>query len=398
MLLSHQASGRSDRPRPAGDSGELTVVGAGPAGLAVAILAAKAGRKVVVHERHRDVGSRFHGDFQGLENWSSEIDALDELRSLGIEPSFDAIPRREQVAFGPDGRRHTFRSARPFYYLLRRGDGPGTLDRSLKEQALAAGVEIRFGDVVRHPPAGGVVAWGPRRADILAVGYLFETDLEDGSFAILDDRLAPGGYGYLLVHGGQATLATCLFSDFHNEARYLERTVEILAEKLGFAMRRPRRFGGVGNFHLLHPSPSGHIYWTGEAAGIQDALWGFGIRYALRSAQLAAAFDLDGDPESYHRAWEERIGGYLRTSLLNRYGCNLAGKWGYLWILRQLSRSRDPRRYLQRLYAPALWKRALLPLVYRSLQRPKEKVRQDCCCRWCADLVTEAPVEAAVEA
>jgi flavin-dependent dehydrogenase len=72
----------------------LHVVGAGPAGLTAAIVGRRAGRPVIVHERRQDVGCRFHGDFQGLENWSTERDVLDELAALGIEPTFDAIPFR----------------------------------------------------------------------------------------------------------------------------------------------------------------------------------------------------------------------------------------------------------------------------------------------------------------
>jgi len=372
--------------------GTLTVVGAGPAGLTAAILGCRAGRRVVVYESRRDVGGRFHNDFQGLENWSGEGDVLEEMSALGIETSFDAVPFREQVCFGPDGREHVFRSARPFYYVVRRGPGPGTLDRSLKEQALAAGAEIRFGERVRHPPADSVVAWGPRRADALAVGYLFETDLPDGSFAVLDDRLAPQGYGYLLVHGGQATLAVCLFHDFHNEALYLERTVEFLRRKVGFSMRGPRRFGGIANTHLARPVRRGHVFWAGEAVGAQDALWGFGIRYALLSGKLAAS-DPEADFRSYRRLWEEAIGGPLRASFVNRYFYSRARRSGYRWLLWRLSRSGNACAYLRRLYAASWWKRALFPLIYRSFSRRAEAARAECCCTWCAERarIREAP-------
>lgn len=62
-----------------------TVVGAGPAGLAAAITLAGAGRPVRVLERHHAVGQRFHGDMQGLENWSAGEDVLTRLRGLGID-------------------------------------------------------------------------------------------------------------------------------------------------------------------------------------------------------------------------------------------------------------------------------------------------------------------------
>ena len=59
----------------------VTIVGAGLAGLACAIVLARAGRPVIVREWHTTVGNRFHGDFQGLKNWSDGLDVLDELRA-----------------------------------------------------------------------------------------------------------------------------------------------------------------------------------------------------------------------------------------------------------------------------------------------------------------------------
>jgi len=74
-----------ERPSRAG----VEIVGAGPAGLSAALTAARAGREVTVWERRADCGSRFHGDLQGLENWTTRGDVLEELAGMGIATTFD---------------------------------------------------------------------------------------------------------------------------------------------------------------------------------------------------------------------------------------------------------------------------------------------------------------------
>ena len=143
---------------PAAADSTIEIVGAGPAGLAAAITAARGGARVVVHERAQRVGSRFHGDFQGLENWTTAGDVLDEVRALGIAADFLAAPRRQQVCFGPGGEAYDVASPDPFYYLVQRGPEGASIERSLLRQALAAGVDVHFGSTVRTLPRGGVYA------------------------------------------------------------------------------------------------------------------------------------------------------------------------------------------------------------------------------------------------
>jgi flavin-dependent dehydrogenase len=350
--------------------GPLTVIGAGVAGLAAAITACKAGREVVVYERNRDVGGRFHGDFQGLENWSDSSDVLEEFASLGIAPNFTAVPVRRQICFAPHDQEYVFQSNQPFYYLITRGPQPGTLDYALKEQALAVGADIRFGEPIREPPPGSIVAWGPRRANALAVGYLFETELSDGDFAVIDDQLSPGGYGYLLIHGGQATLATCLFHDFRNHQTYLERTVDFFCRKLQFSVRSARLFGGVGNVHWSPPPNSERVFRAGEAAGLQDALWGFGLRYAVLSGRYAAVCVAHHDePHRVYNSWQKTIGQRVCASVVNRYLFERLGKAAYYLLFERLSQSTHPHGILQRLYASTTWKRALFALIHQCPSR-----------------------------
>src|SRR6266511_1847432 len=137
----------------------IHVVGAGPSGLAAALTANRAGRAVIVHERGPDVGRRFHDDVQGLENWTTDGDVIDEIAALGIDPTFDHTPIREAVVFDPRGHPHTYRSPQPLFYLVRRGAGAGTLDSSLKTQALARTVPMRLSPIAWPRGAMRTCSW-----------------------------------------------------------------------------------------------------------------------------------------------------------------------------------------------------------------------------------------------
>lgn len=361
--------------------GALDVVGAGPAGLSAALAARARGVEVTVYEKRSDVGARFHGDFQGLENWTSRIDVLAELEASGIETNFAHTPIYEVVCLSIDGTTHTVRAAEPIFYLVRRGCEPGTLDQALKAQAQEAGVTICFGERRRHVPDGGVVAEGPHRADVIAAGYVFDTDMANGCYATVSDRLAPAGYSYLLIEQGRGTVATCMFKGFHDERRYLDATVAFFQREVGLRWHSARRFGGSGNYQRVETTRIGDHCYAGEAAGLQDALFGFGLRYALTSGHLAGRSRAEGS--DYEQAWQARLAGLNAASVFNRWLYERLGDWGRRTVLKHAVASRDPRQTLNRIYAPLRWKAAVagwLPSL--PVLRP-EHIRAGCNCTWC---------------
>jgi flavin-dependent dehydrogenase len=361
----------------------VTVVGAGPAGLACAIALARAGLAVEVRERRASVGGRFHGDFQGLENWSDRDDILDELKAAGIAASFDHHPVSRSTVFDGWGEAHEVRGERPFYYLVRRGGGAGTLDTALLEQARAAGARVRFDDPVGSVEGPAVLAIGPRRADAIAAGYVFDTDAEDGSWAAFDDRLAPHGYAYLLIHAGRGTVASCMFTGFKNEASHLARTVAFFERRAGLVMRNPRPFGGYANFRLPRTAMQGGHPVIGEQAGFQDALAGFGMRYAIRSGVLAARSIVEG--ADYTALWRAELLPGLRTGVANRYIFNAIGRRGRRWALRGLAAGQTSGR-LQRLYRPSPLTRIVYPLARWRYRQPLADLscnHAECRCVWC---------------
>lgn len=338
----------------------ISIAGAGPSGLACAIALAKAGRRVVVHEHHNRVGARFHGDFQGLDNWTGDNDVLDELRAHGIRANFECHPVYGGTAFDAWGRSYPYSSRAPIYYLVRRGNEPGTLDTGLFQQAVEAGVEVRFGE--RQGAGPSIVSCGPRKVDVVAVGYLFETTMPDGAWICFNREMAPLGYSYLLIHRGRGTVAACMFDNFKQEREYLERTVGFFRERVGLEMKSPRKFGGYGNYDLPRSGVEHGALLLGERAGFQDPLAGFGIRYAIRSGIFAARSVLEG--ADYNSLWRRDLLQLLRTGLANRFFVNLTGDRGWRWILSHRLASEDVCEAMRKLYRPTTLTRALYPVAY----------------------------------
>ena len=377
------SAGLNSRPKERHKS-VVRIVGAGPAGLACAIGLARAEYPVIVHEQRAHVGGRFHGDFQGLENWSSDENVLEEFARYGIAASFDCRAVNSAVAFDAWGKRYDIRSENPLYHLVRRGWDHGTLDQSLLTQAQALGVDVRFSDRVKQVDGLSVLAGGPRTADAIAAGYVFDTDMADGDWVCFDNELAPLGYSYLLVHGGRGTVASCMFTGFKREAEYVARTIAAFRDRVGLSMHNKRRFGGYANFRLPRMAVQGGHLVVGEHAGFQDALAGFGMRYALRSGVLAARSIIEG--VDYTTLWRQELLPFLETGITNRFLFNSVGERGWRWILANRLQGTDARSSLQRLYGRPPWARLLFPIArwcYRAPLKDNSCDHQHCSCVWC---------------
>lgn len=367
-------------------SRRVTVVGAGPSGLAAAITLARAGWHVTVHEKGPRVGTRFHGDFQGLENWSRDEDVLDSLQRMGLEINFRISPRHSCLFYDASGRSYHVRTSRPFFYLVRRGDVEGSLDRGLYEQAQRAGVEFRFQSLLTSVDGLAIIATGPRYGDAIVVGYLFETDREDAAIGMVSQHVAPRGYSYLLVDQGRATLASCQFTHLNHWKTHLEATIETFQKIFPCEMRNARFFSGYGNLYVRRRLQEGSKLYVGEAAGLQDALWGFGMSYAITSGYLATQSVITG--ESYESLVHRELIPYHRAGIVNRALWELMGDRGFTFFVQRAARHADALRFIQKGTGPH-WSKDLLYPLARGVLRWRSKYRDEAChdehctCVWC---------------
>jgi flavin-dependent dehydrogenase len=369
----------------------IDVVGAGPAGLVAAINLAKAGFAVTLHEASPSVGHRFHGDFQGIENWTTEDDVRKFLKRINVEINFRFEPYRGGIFYSPNLKRRELHTREPIFYLVERGGKEGCLDFGLLRQAQELGVRVLLNARRWAVDQGGVIAVGPRAADVIAKGIVFDTDAQDAAYAIVDDRMAPKGYAYLLINRRRATLATVIYRDFRNEKTYFQKTLETFQKLVPTTMRNVREFGGFGNFFFRPSAIEGKKIYVGESAGFQDALFGFGMRYAMTSGFLAAQSIIRGS--SYDDLWKENLLPLLRVCASNRMIYEFLGNRGYEFAFKHIATRADLRDALGRQYTPSLWKAGLFPLALllgNLLRRMKIEDKschhEDCSCVWCVHI------------
>ncbi len=347
-------------------------------GLTAAALLASRGVAVEVHERKEGRGGRFAGGWQVLENGSCAEDALSELQRMGIKTTFEVVPARRAIFLDGGGGVHEVESSDPFAYFVRRGSGAGTLDEALWQQAREAGAAFSSGGGA--PARIDVVATGPRQADGVAKELVFSSDLPDTVAVLFDPRVTPSGYAYLFCLGGHATFGVAQVLGIAGLARARVGAWQRFRQVLGeFAVDRLHEGGQFMNFSIpAHLSGRDGRWYVGEAAGVQDYLFGLGNRLALRSAALA----VDGLLGAWdQRAFCRRLRQPMITSVALRFAYERAGSRTFAALCRRAAAS-DFRHLLMGLQRPRPAVRALSRLVMAAW-RERRGCRHATLCSWC---------------
>ncbi len=341
---------------------KINILGAGISGLSAAINLAKNGYNIEIFEKRSDCGRRFLGDLEGLENWSSRIDIIDEFRSMNIKTNFDYTPFKKLSV--SDGFEVTeINLDKPMFYLVRRGPVEKSFDQGLKNQALDLGVKIHFNSKEK-PNNMNIISTGPSGNKYIGSvrGIHFETDSDDLAFLLLNkDASANGAYSYLLISKGYGCICSVnIYVNAQEAKKYYNKTYELITNLVDIKIRNQKNVGGVGSF-LLRPNliKNGKIY-TGEAAGLQDLLWGFGMRYAIISGYLASVSITKN--QNYKKLIKKAIGDRLKTSVVNRYLTDKYYKYVQKYVFDELKKNTSNwMDALYERYNPSLYSRVLFP-------------------------------------
>jgi flavin-dependent dehydrogenase len=362
------------------DRVDYAIVGGGPAGLAVAIFAALAGRRAVVIERRRG--------------------PVDKACGEGLMPPGVAWLDRMGVEVAPDGA-HPFRGIR---YVDRDVvaeadfvEGPGlgirrtALSSAMRSRAAALGADLRqdceagtfavqadhvvlettrgriesrwlvgadglHGRVRRG--AGFKVAVGPRRR----VGVRRHFRLPPWSDRV-EVHWTDGVEAYVTPLGPERVGIALLWSaaggrpgDFDT----LLARVPTLRSRLGPAAACPETAArGAGPFDVrVEPIARGRVLLVGDAAGYLDAITGEGLSLAFAAAAALVEATVTGDATAYPRAWERLRRRHIAVTRLALWAAGHPSVRRR--VLRALARSPDAFRAFLALNTGAWgWGRAL---------------------------------------
>ena len=353
-------------------SREIGILGAGISGLTAAINLARNGYRVSVYDQKADCGKRFRGDLQGIENWSSKGDVLEDLASMNIKVNFDCYPF-SSLLLSNGYETLNFHLRRPLFYLVRRGDIEGSLDQGLEKQAIELGVKLNFN--CRRDGAD-IIATGPIPKEIFGVerGITFNTNMGDIALALVNDGAAYKGYSYLLVANGYGCIGAVLFDRFASADKCFQKTCQIISQLVNLDIRQEEDFGGACSFSLQNRLRLGKNLYTGEAAGLQDMLWGFGMRYALTSGFLAAKSIAEGD--DYQTLIKQRFDHMLRASVVNRFLWERMGRRHYSYLMSKCKKVKDPLDTLYEYFNLSTVQRLLFPLARFILGRRYKNLRR----------------------
>lgn len=276
------------------------MAGAGLAGLFAALRLARAGREVEVMDAKSRIAPSSGPHTEAVRDYVGD-EALQELKRHGFD--LDPFGSIETTVRRSERFENVLRGRA--YNLFLRGREPETVDQELYRRCQDAGVAFTFGAKFGSATKADIVATGPPpgESNVLGAGFTFSAEGSNldqhTAYALLDNDVAPGGY--LVVTPGIEYHS--IYSVAWGELDYdrLLKMAEAGASKpwVQAILGSSKRVGRIYGRAYFTPDPistadRGGMRYIGEAGGFQDAIAGFGFRYGVLTASLAADSIIEG--------------------------------------------------------------------------------------------------------
>jgi hypothetical protein len=185
---------------------------------------------------------------------------------------------------------------------------------------------------------------------------------------LVNNKAAARGYSYLLVTNGYGCISSILFDRFGDIHDCFAETKRLLLNMFEVDIQSPQNVGGVGSFSTQQRLKlNGKTLLAGEAAGIQDLLWGFGIKNALMSGYLAAKSIIEN--EDYEKVATSYFGGKMKASIVNRFLWEILGRESYAFLIARTKHRKDPLRFLYLTHKFTLLHRLLYPVAVHRMRK-----------------------------
>ena len=142
------------------------------------------------------------------------------------------------------------------------------------------------------------------------------------------------------------------------------KTEKFFEKKFDLNIQSSKDVGGIGSFSLRNVVQKEVIY-VGEAAGLQDFLFGFGMRSAITSGYLAAHCIIKN--ENYGEIIKKHFMNKRKAGVVNRYLWEeMLSKKDYSFMIRI---SEFAKNSLFLMYNYNLLQRMIYPFALRHLQK-----------------------------
>jgi flavin-dependent dehydrogenase len=344
----------------------IKILGGGIAGLSAGIFLKQAGYDPIIYEKNKECGYSRHGDIEGLETWNFCTNPIHFFKQLNIPIEFNFKPENKIMVHFDNSPSLIIVDKSPFFYFVKRGKERGYIDRELQTYALSIGCEIRFGFSPKIENIS-IIATGSKKANAYIQGITFETQLPDQTHLFLNNSLTKKGYGYLIIWNGQATLSIAYKKDDNNNK--LKNIILKCKDKLGIEIpNNVNPFASYGSFDINSPKidKNGRLI-IGEAGGLQDYLFGFGMNSAIHSAYYATKSIIHSN--NYELLVKQNIIPHMKASLLNRYLFEKLNENQKYNMCKRLSTSQYPLKNLQKQSNYTFKKKLMFKLLNRKLKK-----------------------------